>query len=260
MIIAADNLTSSRPRVRRAIQERDAQFIADLCGRLQGAGANWLDLNPGFVAKKNLADTWEFLVKTAEKACGLTLLLDSPDPVALETALSYCTRPPVLNMATAEEGRLAPVLDLAARHNLPVVAATMTATVPPDADQRLALAALIVEEASQRGVHGARLILDPMIMPLALPGGETHAAAVLATLRALPFLFDPPPATLLGISNLATRSAHATANFASGPFLSAAAGAGLSIALMDALDPQLVLAARLAKVFNGQKVFAPAEY
>ncbi|MEW5913895.1 MAG: hypothetical protein AB1814_15155 [Thermodesulfobacteriota bacterium] len=260
MILAADNLTASRPSVRRALQERDGAFLGDLCSRLAAAGAQWLDLNPGYLSQAARADTWRFLVQTAEAACDLTLMLDAAAPADLELALGFCTRPPVLNMATAQEARLGPVLDLAAHHGLSVVAATMTAAVPPSAEERLALAALIGQEAARRGISGQRLILDPMVMPLALPGGEAHAAAVLQVLRALPQVLDPPPARLIALSNLTTATAGARAGFAAGPFLAAAWGAGLEIALLDVLDPDLQKTLRLLGVFAGRGVFAPGEF
>lgn len=260
MLIAADNLSAARPSVHRLITARDAAGVTALCQRLAAAGADWIDLNPGFLPARERAEVWRFLVNAAEAACDRTLMLDAPTAADLSLALTFCSRPPVLNMATAEPERLGPVLDIAAAHGLAVVAATMTATVPADADGRLALAALIVDEAARRGIAPKNLILDPMALPLALPGGEAQAAAVLATLRALPFVFDPAPQSLIAISNLTTATAAARAGFAGPAFLSAACGAGLGVAMLDVTDAALMRAARLCAVFAGQRIFAPAEY
>ncbi len=260
MLIAADNLTACRPSLRRAMRQRDARTVADLCRRTAEAGAQWLDLNPGYVAPRERAELWRFLVSAAEAACPLTLMLDAPEPDSLALALTFCTRPPILNMATAQPKRLIPVLEMAAAHGLTLVAATMTATVPADVEGRLSLAALIVEEAARRGIAGERLILDPMAMPLALPGGEAHAWAVISVLRSIPQIFDPPPRTLLAMSNLTTATAGARTGFAAAPFLAAAWGAGLTVAMLDVFNAELVRTARLCGVFAGQRVFAPGEY
>ncbi|MCF8041706.1 MAG: dihydropteroate synthase [Desulfarculaceae bacterium] len=260
MIVAADNLTTSRPSVRRAVEARDEAFVQSLCQSLEQAGAAWIDLNPGYLPLSRREGTWAWLVKAAEASCSAKLILDAADPASLEMALGFCTRPPVLNMATAEESRLGPVLDIAAHHGLEVIAATMTATVPPSAEERLALAASIVQEADARGITGGRLIIDPMAMPLALPGGEAHAQAVLSTLRALPQVFDPPPRRLIALSNLVTASAGARSEFAAAPYLSAAFGAGLEVVMMDALNPELMRLVRLLNVFEGQDIFAPGEF
>ncbi len=260
MLLAADNLTACRPSVRRALLARDEEFVALLCADAARRGAHWLDLNPGFVPLASRSELWRFLVGAAERACDLTLMLDAPDPASLELALGFCTRPPILNMATAQPERLAPVLDIAACHGVAVVAATMTALAPADAAERLALAALIVEQAGKRGIAGERLILDPMALPLGLSGGEAQAWAVIQTLRALPFLFDPPPLTMLAISNLVTASAGRRAAFAAAPFLAAAWGAGLAVAMLDVTNPELMRTARLCSVLGGERIFAPAEY
>jgi cobalamin-dependent methionine synthase I len=250
MLIAADNITTSRPSVRRAIEERDSRLLARMIKGLVRSGASWIDLNPG----RAPADTWRFIVETAERACDLTLMIDSSDPPSMETALSFCTRPAVLNFATAEPDRLHPVLDLAERYDTTVIAATITSSVPPTPEQRISLASLIVEEASTRGIVGDRLVLDPMVMPLAQPSGEAHARAVIEFLRTLPSLFDPLPRTLVALSNLTARTATAA------PFLSAAWGAGLDIALLNVLDPALMSVARLCEVFDDNRVYAEAEH
>ena len=43
-------------------------FLAGLCASLHRAGAAWLDLNPGFLPPARRADTWQWLIHTAEAA------------------------------------------------------------------------------------------------------------------------------------------------------------------------------------------------
>ena len=260
MIIAADNLTSSRPSVRRAIEDRDAGFIGGLCRRIAAAGADWLDINPGCIAPAKRADVWRFLIQTAEEACGLKLILDPPEAETLAMALEFCTRPPVLNMATALDEKLDPIVELAARHGLEMIAAAIDKAVPITAEERLALAAHIIAKAQAGGVSPDKVLIDPMIMPLALQDGEVHAAAVLEVLRALPYVSSPPPGGFIALSNLTTGSAGADVRFAGPPFLAAAFGAGLSAVMLDVLDPELMNLVRLIKVFSGNRVFATAEY
>jgi cobalamin-dependent methionine synthase I len=260
MLIAADNITTSRPSLRRLIEQRDQAGLSELCRECQAAGAAWLDLNPGWLSENSRDEVWRFLISTAEAATNLTLLIDAPRPAEMAEALGHCTRPPVLNMATAQPERLGPVLRLAAGQGLKVVAATMTATVPESAAERLSLAGEIVAEADRLGLAREDLYLDPMVMPLALPGGEAHAAAVIEVLRSLPQIFDPAPASLVALSNLTTSTAAGNARAAAGPFLAAAWGAGLKVAMMDCTEAELSKLARLLGVFEGRRVFAPAEF
>lgn len=260
MIVAADNLTASRPSIHRALEKRDQAWLAGVCRRAEAAGARWLDLNPGYLPRGRRRGTWDFLIRTAEAACGLKLMLDSPAPADLALAVEMCSRPPVLNMATAEPARLRPVLEVAAHHGVEVVAALMDSQVPPDAEGRLSLAALIVAEAEALGIAGRRLIIDPMVMPLALPGGERHARAVIEVLRVLPALFAEPPRRLIALSNLFTRTAGAGARAAAEPFLAAAWGAGLEVVMLDSEDEALLETVGLLAVLAGERIFAPGEY
>jgi len=261
MLVAADNISAARATVRRALETSDAQTVAALCRRVEAAGARWLDLNPGYLPPARREHAWRFLIQTAESACGLRLILDAPEPQSLAVAVGMCQRPPVLNMATAEPARLEAVLDLAASHPGTVaVAATITATVPATAEERLELASMIMAQAAARSIGPERVVLDPMVMPLALAGGEDQAREVIRFLRALPQVFDPAPRTMAAVSNLVTKSAGKETGFAAGPFLAAAWGAGLDIAMMDALDPELRRVVGLCRVFAGKRVFAPGEF
>lgn len=260
MIVAADNLTASRPHVRRALQSRDARSLAGICRDAEQKGAAWLDLNPGFWPEAQRAEVWRFLIECAEAACSVKLMLDAPTAVDLEMAIGFCSRPVVLNMATAQPDRLGPVLDLAAHHGVEVVAALMTEVVPIDAAERLRLAALIAAEAQTRFIPMERLYLDPMVMPLALPGGEAHAQAVIEVLRVLPSLFEEPPGRLIALSNLFTHTAGASARAAAAPFLAAAWGAGVEAVMLNVEDEALMETAKLLTVFEGVRIFAPGEY
>jgi 5-methyltetrahydrofolate corrinoid/iron sulfur protein methyltransferase len=260
MIIVADNITTTRPSVRRMIDRRDADALAGLCRRLQAAGADWLDLNPGFVPQAKRDEVWGFMVQTAEASCDCKLMLDAPGAATLELALKHCAKPPVLNMATAQPESYAPIFDLAASHNLEVSAACITSTVPPGFDERLSLAALLVSEAAARGITGPQLILDPMVMPLGLNQGEQHARAVLDTLRAIPNVFDPKPRSMIALSNLYTKTAGVDASFCAAPFLSAAYGAGLDVVMIDVLNRELTQVLSLLQVFGGHAIFAPSDF
>ena len=260
MIIAADNITTTRPSVRRMLDERDAEELSALCSRLERAGADWLDLNPGFVPRAQRDEVWRFLVQTAEDACGLKLILDAPDAATLELALKHCTRAPVLNMATAQPESYGPIFDLAAANQLEVSAACISGVVPFSSDERLSLAALLVSEAASRGIVGQQLILDPMVMPLGLDQGEQHAKAVLDTLRAIPAVFEPKPRSMIALSNLTTKTAGVDTSFAATPFLCAAFGAGLDLVMLDILNDELRQSLDLLQVFSGDVIFASNDF
>ena len=97
---------------------------------------------------------------------------------------------------------------------------------------------------------GNRLILDPMIMPLALPDGERHARAVLDFVRDLPQLADPGPLAMIALSNLTTHTAGARTGFVAAPYLASACGAGLDAVMLDISRPELLRTEALCRVFK----------
>ncbi len=254
MIVVAENLTVSRPDVARALEERDPEPIRRVA-RAAG-GAAFLDVNLGRGAGPgDLAFVLDVLA-----GCWFGgILIDSARPEPMEQAARTWRGELVLNGFSGDPGREG-VLDVAARHGLRVVVFLMAGGIPREVDERLALAAELVGRCQERGIGPNRLWIDPVVVPLGWQEGQAYNAALLEVLRRLQDVFGEPVSTLVGLSNLTSGAAGSRGvSWLQEVFLAAAAGAGLTHAMIDVGKPGLLRTVRALEVLENRRLYAPEE-
>lgn len=240
MILAADNLQIFNPVVAKALEEQDPRPLQDLARRCQEAGATLLDLNPGFPGKRHRG-RMAFMAAAVQEAVDLPLILDSPDAEVLAGGLAACRRPPILNALTLESKKLAEILPLAAarRTDLVLLLLDERSLPAPTLEDKIALAVELRERALSAGLSPERLIYDPVMPNLSWPDAWDQVRECIKTVRLLAAgaVFPEPARTMAGLSNLRSHLRRVYPLEVEMTCLAMLAGAGLSIALADVLQP-----------------------
>jgi cobalamin-dependent methionine synthase I len=243
MLIAADNLNALNPVVAAAMQDLDKRSFQDLVRRLDQTGVDLIDLNPGYLPPRR-EDRMVFLVEAVQEVSSTRLILDSPNPSVLAKGLAACQRPPILNALTLEEKKLKEILPLAAQAQTDLVLLFLDerSMTPPALEEKITLAAQLRQEAISAGVPEALLIYDPVLPNLSWPDVYYQTTAVVRTVRMLATgaLFGEPGRTMVGLSNLRSGGRQLYPLEQEISCLSLLAGAGLDIALVDVLQPELL--------------------
>ena len=178
-------------------------YVRYLARRQVDAGADYLDLNVDEVSNdlevRSAAMRW--LVGAVEGATPAALSLDSSAPEVMSAGLATATRkagPPLLNSASVE--RL-DVLDLAGSESCPVVlGAVGEHGMPASAQERVANAARIIEEATRRGISLGGMHVDPLVIPVAVePEVGAWFLEAVATIRST---YGPEIHLTGGLSNV----------------------------------------------------------
>jgi cobalamin-dependent methionine synthase I len=247
MIFAADNIHPLHPEVAAAMDRLDPEPIRLRARRLADAGAQWIDVNPGYLPRSR-ADRMTFLVETIQEAVSLPLILDSPDPRLLEKGLRACRKTPVLNGLTLEPRKLDGILPLAVEHQTPVVALLLDAKSfsPPTVEEKAALAVELHGRALDAGLPHEGILLDPVVPNMGWPDAPARIAHTIETVRLLSrgHLLGKPTRTLAGLSNLRSGLRRSLGPELDCALLGALAQAGLHAVLADALNGHLVRAWR----------------
>jgi cobalamin-dependent methionine synthase I len=242
MIIAAENLTGANPLVAQALKDLNPKPLQDLAQRSAGAGAQILDLNPGYLSRR-MEDRMAFLVEAVQEVTTLPLILDSPNPRVLAGGLAVCREKPIVNAVTLEDAKLKEILPLAAAHGTALVLLLLDdrSQPPPTLEGKIALAVELRERALAAGLTDEQLIFDPVLPNLRWPDAWPQTGADFRAIRYLAAgdLFGVPARTMVGLSNLRSglRTIYPTQLEITA--LALLAGAGLSLALVDVLNPAL---------------------
>ena len=210
------------------------------------AGAHVLDVNAGIP----LVDEPALLtraVKLVQEVTDVPLSIDSSIVEALEAAISAYLGKPLINSVTGEEDVMERVLPLVARHGAAVVAISNDETgISEDPDVRFEVARRITERAADHGIPRADVVVDPLVMPIGAM--RTAGRQVMRLLRRL--REELQVNTTCGASNVSFGLPNR--HVITGTFLSMAAGAGLTSAIMNPLHPEVKAAVMAADVLAGR--------
>jgi 5-methyltetrahydrofolate corrinoid/iron sulfur protein methyltransferase len=243
LIIAADNLNILNPAVAQALDALDPAPLQELARRLEQAGANLIDINPGFLPPRR-HDRMAFMVEAVQQVTNLRLILDSPDARVLARGLAAANQPPILNACTLEINKLREILPLAAANHTDLVLLLLDDRSFPAAslEGKITLALQLREHALAAGLTDARLIFDPVLPNLTWPDAWAQVGEVLKSVRLLHGgdLWGEPARTMAGLSNLRSGLRQTYPVQVDEAALALLAGAGLGVALMDALQPGLM--------------------
>ena len=152
MIIVGELINASRKSVGAAIENNDAEAIKKLAIDQVANGADYIDVNAGvFVGKE--ADYLKWLVETAQSAVDKPCSIDSPDPRAIEAALSVHKGTALINSISMEKDRYDALMPILAGTDLKVVALCMSDKgMPETADDRMAIADKLINGLLQHNI------------------------------------------------------------------------------------------------------------
>lgn len=209
------------------------------------AGAQMLDVNAGIP----LADEAAILsatVKLVQSLVDVPLSIDSSVIPALEAGLAAYQGKALVNSVTGETESMDRVLPLVARHGAAVVAITNDETgISEDPDLRFEIARRIVNRAADYGIPAADVVVDPLVMPIgALPTAGRQVLHLLRRLRD-----ELGVNSTCGASNVSFGLPNRVGINAA--FLAMGIGAGLTSAITNPMEPEIIQAVKAADVLTG---------
>ncbi len=143
----------------------------------------------------------------------------------------------MINSANADDEKLNAILPLVKKYNTLVICLTMDKKgIPRDKNQRMEHAAKIITSCDAAGIDLKDVYIDPVVLPVNV--AQQQATEVLESLREFKVLCDPPPKTVIGLSNISQGTKKRSLINTS--FLLMAMACGLEAAILDPLDKQLM--------------------
>ena len=220
------------------------RVISDAVAQVE-AGATMLDVNAGIPMADEPAILAES-IKLVQSVVDVPLAIDSSIVEALEAGLSVYQGKPLVNSVTGEEERLEVVLPLVKKYGAAVVAISNDETgISEDANVRYDVAKKIVERAEDFGIPREDVVVDPLIMPVGAINMAGRTALDLITRLRTELKVN----TTCGASNISFGLPNRHGMNAA--FLSMAAGAGMTSAIMNPLHAEEMTAIMGANVMNG---------
>jgi len=214
------------------------------------AGAQVLDINVG-AASVNENIMLPLAVKRASEATGLPLCIDSASEIAIASALKDYPYKALINSVTGEEKSLSSILPLAKRYNAAIIGLTIDdGGIPREASKRIKIAHKIVERAEILGIPREDIVID--CLSIAASADVASARVTLDVIRNI--TNDLNISTAVGISNISFgMPERARINIS---FLAMCVEAGLSAAILDPTDQDVMYAVLASDFLSGKDTYA----
>ncbi len=251
MLIIGELLNGMYKQVGKAIVDKDKKAIQKIAKEQLAQGANFLDLNIGPVAKDPV-EAMKWLTETIQEVTDAPLCFDSTRPLVIEAGLKLAKSRAMINSTSADDEKLNVLLPLAKKYNAQIIGLTMDKTgVPRDRYKRSELALKIISSCLEHGLALEDVYIDPIVLPVNV--AQPQAAEVLESIREFKVISDPPPKTVVGLSNVSQGTC--ARNLINRTFLVMAVAAGLSAAIVDPLDKELMDAMITAELILNKNIY-----
>jgi len=260
MIAIGERINGMFTDVKQAIADHNPAPVIELARHQSQAGAAYLDVNVG-TAAADQEGTMKWLVETVQAAVPTPLCLDSQKPAVIAAGLSVCdtSRGVLLNSSPLNKKSDPEVLAKYAKMALDaggsLIALTMDAEgVPQSIERRVEIAAEILTRCLEMGLTPERLFIDPIILPVNVPGAQTQPGNILSAIDQIRLLSDPPPHITMGLSNLSQGTTQRS--LINRTFLAMAISHGADSAIVEVLDDALVDVVATAEMLMNKQIYS----
>ncbi len=224
-----------------AIKNMDKKPVQEMAAQQQEAGMDYLDLNLG-PARKQGAELMEWLVKTVQEAVDIPLFLDTMNVSAIEAGLKACRQKPVINSISLKPQVMDALIPLVKKYECGFVGLLLGPEgIPRDGSERGALAAEMLAKAAGEGIGEDNIWFDPIVLPVSSQQDQVRGCTeFMEMFREL----APASRSTCGLSNVSNGVPNELRNILNRTYLIMLQKHGLSSAIVDAFDEELVAIAR----------------
>lgn len=247
MLIVGELINASRKAIGEAIRLQDAEAVKRVAVDQREAGAHFIDVNAGiFVGKESEYLQW--LVQTVQEATDAPCCLDSPDPAAIQAALSVHKGSAMINSISLEKARYDALLPVIAGTDLKVIALCMSDEgMPETTDQRLKIADRLINGLVQNNVPIGNIYVDPLVQPVAT--NKDFGIEFLNAVEGISTEFKGVH-TMCGLSNISFGLPNR--KFINQTFAIMAIAKGLDGLIINPLDKRMMASLITAETLNGR--------
>jgi cobalamin-dependent methionine synthase I len=250
MIIVGELINASRKAMGAAIEAGDTDLIKKTADDQFRAGANYIDVNAGIFVNKE-ADFLQWLVTTVQESVDAPCCIDSPNPKAIEAALSVHKGIAMINSISLEKARFDSILGLVAGTDLKVVALCMSDEgMPETAKDRLKISEVLINELVKHNIPLENIYVDPLVQPISTKDG--FGAEFLTAIDAITTQFQGVH-TICGLSNISY--GLPMRKLLNRAFAVMAVARGLDSLIVNPLDRQMMANLIIAETLAGRDEF-----
>lgn len=250
MIIIGELINASRKAIGAAIEAGDAAAIQAVARDQFEAGAHYIDVNAGIFVDKE-PEYLKWLVSTVQEVVDAPCAIDSPNPAAIEAALTAHRGVPMINSISLEKERYEALLPIVAGTDQKVIALCMSDEgMPETVEDRMKIADRLINGLVQHNVKIENIFVDPLVQPMSV--NNTFGVEFVNTVERIIATY-PGIHTACGLSNISY--GLPARKFLNQTFMVMAIAKGLDGAIVNPLDKKMMANITAAEALAGKDNF-----
>ncbi len=250
MLIIGELINSTRKKIYKAIEAKDADYIKDITKKQIDAGANYIDINSGaFVGKE--PEYMEWLIHTVREVSDAPLSIDSPSVEAIEVGLKLAGENAIVNSITAEKDKFETLAPVVKKYNASVIALSMDDRgMLDDTNEVLKVVEWLVNNLNNKGISNDKIYVDPLIKPIST--NTRYGQDAMNIVKKVMTTFSGIH-TICGLSNVSYGLPKR--KLINQTFLMLLMAEGLDSAIVDPLDKRLMALITASEMLLGKDDF-----
>lgn len=236
---------TGKKKFKEALRNNDIAYIIHQGLEQEKAGAQVLDVNVGLpeIDEKQMMLS---VMTELQSVTNLPLQIDTTEPKVMEAALRRYNGKPMVNSVNGKQQVMNEIFPLVQKYGGLVVALTLDEDgIPESSKKRIEIAQKIYAEAEKYGISKKDIIIDPLAMAV-----SSDSKAAIATLETVKEIHKMGGLTSLGISNVSFGLPNR--EFVTSSFFTMAMTNGLSAAIMNPLQAEMIKAYKCFCLLNGK--------
>lgn len=163
MIIIGEKINGSIPSVKKAIAEKDADYIKNIAKAQSEAGADFIDVCASVDSIIEL-ETLKWLIDLVQNVIDTPISIDSPNAHVCAKAVEFCKNPGLVNSVSLEGDKIDIVFPVIANTTWECAALLSDDSgIPKSAEKRLEVFSGIMKKAKEYNIDPSRLHIDPLV-------------------------------------------------------------------------------------------------
>jgi len=243
MILIGENLNIMVKKIGQAMKERNPKPIQELALAEVEAGVDYIDINLG-PARKGGEELMAWMVTTVQQVVDVPLYLDTTNVSAIEAGLKVYKNKAgkaVINSIMCRPERMEAQIPLVTEYDAGMVALLWGPEgMPRDAAERGVLATEILQRATEAGVAGEDIWVDPIITPVNVQQNQLlECNQFMSELEMIAEVLAPGCKSTCGLSNVSNGAPEHLRPILNQAYMIMLEKLGMKSCIVDAFDQDL---------------------
>jgi len=250
MLIVGELINASRKSIAKAIEEQDRNFIQKTAKDQLDNGAEVIDVNAGVFVNDEIKYI-KWLVEIVQQVVDAPCCIDSPNPKAIEAALTVHKGPVMINSISLEKDRYEKMLPVISGGDVKIIALCMSDQgMPETTDQRVAIAEKLINGLVKNNIPLENIYIDPLVQPIST--NDVYGIEFLDAIQKIMSDFKGVH-TICGLSNISYGLPER--KFLNQIFLVMAISRGLDACIINPIDKKMVANIIAAETLMGRDAY-----